>query len=93
MQPAALHSDGSWSVCVGAGAFWQMAVPLLLLTGAGAVMAASFSPLVEARYVMPELNTPVGLCTLNSSNPPPPRLIGWNMCRPMRRLNDVCVGQ
>jgi hypothetical protein len=24
---------------------------------------------------------------------PPPRLIGWNMCRPMRRLNVVCVGQ
>jgi hypothetical protein len=35
----------------------------------------------------------VGLCTLNSADPPPPRLIGCNMCRPMRRLNDVCVGQ
>ncbi len=35
-----------------------MPVPLLLLTGAGAVLAASFSPLVEARYVMPLLNTP-----------------------------------
>jgi hypothetical protein len=31
----------------------------------------------------------VGLCTLNSADPPTPRLIGWNMCRPMRRLNDV----
>jgi hypothetical protein len=35
----------------------------------------------------------VGRCTLNSTDPPPPRLIGCNMCRPMRRLNDVCVGQ
>jgi SNF2 family DNA or RNA helicase len=25
--------------------------------------------------------------------PPTPNLIGWNVCRPMRRLNDVCVGQ
>jgi hypothetical protein len=35
----------------------------------------------------------VGRCTLNSTDPPPPRLIGWNICRQMRRLNDVCVGQ
>ena len=28
-----------------------------------------------------------------STDPPPPRLIGWNMCRPIRRLNAVCVGQ
>jgi acyl-CoA thioesterase FadM len=31
------------------------------------------------------------LCILLA--PPPPRLIGWNICRPMRRLNGVCVGQ
>jgi tetratricopeptide (TPR) repeat protein len=31
------------------------------------------------------------LCILLPTPPPP--LIGWNMCRPMRRLNDVCVGQ
>jgi hypothetical protein len=36
----------------------------------------------------------VGRCTLCILLPtPPPRRIGWNMCRPMRRLNDVCVGQ
>jgi hypothetical protein len=35
----------------------------------------------------------VGRCTLNSTDPPPPRLIGCNMCRPMRRLNAVCVSQ
>jgi hypothetical protein len=39
------------------------------------------------------LTTTVGRCTLNSTDPPTPRLIGWNMCRPMRRMNDVCVGQ
>jgi hypothetical protein len=51
-------SDGGWSVCGGAGTFWQTVVPLLLLTGVGAVLSATFSPLVEARYVMPALNTP-----------------------------------
>jgi hypothetical protein len=42
----------------------------------------------------PEGLTTVGrrtLCILLA--PPPPRLIGWNICRPMRRLNGVCVGQ
>ena len=28
-----------------------------------------------------------------STDPPPPRLIGWNIRRPTRRPNDVCVGQ
>jgi hypothetical protein len=49
--------DDGWSVCGTHGMVWQMVVPLLLLTGAGAVLAASFSPLVEARYVMPAFNT------------------------------------
>jgi hypothetical protein len=35
----------------------------------------------------------VGRCTLNYTDPPPPRLIGWNMCRPMRRLNGTCADQ
>jgi 6-phosphofructokinase 1 len=38
--------------------------------------------------------TVVGRRTLCILLPAPtPRLIGWNMCRPMRRLNDVCVSQ
>jgi hypothetical protein len=28
-----------------------------------------------------------------STDPPPPRLIGWKSCWPMRRLNAVCAGQ
>jgi chloride channel 7 len=28
--------------------------------------------------------TAVGRCTLNTTDPPPPRLIGWKVCRPMR---------
>jgi hypothetical protein len=36
--------------------------------------------------------TTVGRCTLNSTDPPPPRLIGCNMCRPMRRLYpSTCI--
>ena len=39
--------DDGWSVCgTHTGMLWQTVVPLLLLTGAGAVLAASFSPLV-----------------------------------------------
>jgi hypothetical protein len=51
----------------------------------------------------PRAELAVGLCTLNSANPPPPRLICWKClsandkaewctCRPMRRLTpSTCI--
>jgi hypothetical protein len=36
----------------------------------------------------------VGRCTLCILlAPPPPRLIDCTICRPMRRLNGLCIGQ
>jgi CBS-domain-containing membrane protein len=87
-----------WNVIVATLSASFVVVALIKCFGAvwwvrSLAIASCVALMMMTGSVHPPAAGAVGRCTLNSADPPTPRMIGWNMCRPMRRLNDACVGQ